>query len=305
MKWFKRFTLVVVLVAAFVAASGFAAMRMIDNELEKRERLAADLRAEAVNDSTERRDDDGCGVEMKEVFGPTFYGKMLIVKDPSRIKVSSIYPWRARGVLLGELVEMADAVGGINSGLYVQGKNTGGKPQGIVVCNGVIQNNDYAPYQQLVGMDRNNTLRIIDLRRKSTKEIEDIVKDEGIRDAVCFPEEGKDASNWMVKMLQDGEPRKVNGLQCCINPRTVIGQRADGTVLLMATDGRGAGSHIGATAVDIIRVMKDNGAVTAANLDGGSSTCMYYRGRYEMGSTTFYHARSSWYFPTAIVIARK
>lgn len=245
------------------------------------------------------------GIELKEISGPTFYGKMLIVKDPSRVKISSIYPWRGKGVVLDELVRMADAIGGINSGLYVQGRNTGGRPQGIVVCDGVIQNNDYAPYQRLIGLDRNNVLRIINLNHKSKEEIEGIVKKEGIRDCVCFPEEAKDESNWMVEMILNGEERKVNGLNCCINPRTVIGQRADGAILLLATDGRGAGSHIGATAVDIIKVMKDNNAITAANLDGGSSTCMYYNGKYEMGCTTFYYANSSWNFPTAFVISKK
>lgn len=281
-----------------------ASLYVSDEEMQQLEKAGSGLKTALENDTTQG---EGAldGIELKEISGPTFYAKMLIVKDPSRIKLSTIYPWRARGVLLDELVTMADAVGGINSGLYVQGRNTGGRPQGIVVKGGEIQNNDYAPSQQLIGMDNKDVLRIINLRGKSPKEIEQIVRQEGIRDAVCFPEEGRDISNWMVNILLNGEERKVDGLNCCINPRTVIAQRADGAVLLLATDGRGAGSHIGATAYDIIQVMKENGAVTAANLDGGSSTCMYFNGKYEMGSTTFYHATSSWYFPTAFVIAKK
>ncbi len=298
MNKYKKAIITIFIISIFTAVTWLIAEKMMSSCIVQSEQIG-----KASNQQIEENDD---GIELKEITGPTFYAKMLIVKDPSRIKLSSIYPWRATGVLLDKLVDMADAIGGINSGLYVQGRNTGGRPQGIVVCNGEIQNNDFAPYQQLVGMDSKNVLRIIDLSHKSTAEIENIVKKEGIRDAVCFPEEGRDESNWMVKLLLNGEERKVkNGLQCCINPRTVIAQRADGAILLLATDGRGAGSHIGATAVDMIKVMKDNGAVTAANLDGGSSSCMYYNGKYEMGSTTFYHAKSSWNFPTAFVITKK
>lgn len=298
MNKYKKAIITIFIISIFTAVTWLIAEKMMSSCIVQSEQIG-----KASNQQIEENDD---GIELKEITGPTFYAKLLIVKDPSRIKLSSIYPWRATGVLLDKLVDMADAIGGINSGLYVQGRNTGGRPQGIVVCNGEIQNNDFAPYQQLVGMDSKNVLRIIDLSHKSTAEIENIVKKEGIRDAVCFPEEGRDESNWMVKLLLNGEERKVkNGLQCCINPRTVIAQRADGAILLLATDGRGAGSHIGATAVDMIKVMKDNGAVTAANLDGGSSSCMYYNGKYEMGSTTFYHAKSSWNFPTAFVITKK
>ena len=60
------------------------------------------------------------------------------------------------------------------------------------------------------------------------------------------------------------------------NPRTVIGQRADGTVIFLCVDGRQAGS-LGATYGDTIDIMVEYGAVNACNLDGGSSTVMLLR----------------------------
>ena len=62
-------------------------------------------------------------------------------------------------------------------------------------------------------------------------------------------------------------------------PRTAIGQRADGAVLMLVIDGRQA-SSLGATYADLIKVMLDYGAVNAINLDGGSSSLMYYKGEY-------------------------
>ena len=57
------------------------------------------------------------------------------------------------------------------------------------------------------------------------------------------------------------------------DPRTAIGQRADGTILLLTADGRQAGME-GANQRDMARIMQAYGAINAANLDGGSSTTM-------------------------------
>ena len=57
------------------------------------------------------------------------------------------------------------------------------------------------------------------------------------------------------------------------SPRTAIGQRADGKVLFLVLDGnRNIGR--GATYQDEIEIMQRYGAINAANLDGGTSTCM-------------------------------
>ena len=56
-------------------------------------------------------------------------------------------------------------------------------------------------------------------------------------------------------------------------PRTAIGQRADGKVLFLVLDGdRTLGR--GATYNDEIEILQKYGAINAANLDGGTSTCM-------------------------------
>jgi len=60
-----------------------------------------------------------------------------------------------------------------------------------------------------------------------------------------------------------------------VNPRTAIGQRADGAVLLLVVDGRQVTS-LGATLEDLVTIMMEHGAVNAANLDGGSSSQMIY-----------------------------
>jgi exopolysaccharide biosynthesis protein len=53
---------------------------------------------------------------------------MLIVKDPSRISLATIYPWKDKGVTLDKLVKDNNALAGINAGLYASSNNTGGRP---------------------------------------------------------------------------------------------------------------------------------------------------------------------------------
>lgn len=56
-------------------------------------------------------------------------------------------------------------------------------------------------------------------------------------------------------------------------PRTMIGQKADGTFILAVADGRSATSS-GLTAKEQAQVMLDLGCVNAVNLDGGGSSTM-------------------------------
>ena len=249
-------------------------------------------------------DDSNAPIEIHEVSGATYYGTMMIVKDPSRVSLATIYPWRDTGVTLDELVNSSGAVAGINGGLYDSNGNTGGKPFGVVVSNGEIQLND--PYSfaglVLIGFTENDILQIIDISGMSATDVENLVKEKKIRDAVTFQDEASDANNHFVQLIINDVDREMNGMGSGLNPRTAIGQRADGAVLLFVTDGRGKSGHLGASASDLIEVMRKFGAVNAANLDGGSSSCMYYEGEYLMTSVTFYYSNSSWKLPAGFVV---
>jgi len=243
-------------------------------------------------------------IEIVEVAGATYTGTMMIVKDPSRISLATIYPWRELGETLDVLVNSNDAVAGINGGIYNSTNNTGGRPYGVIVSNGEIQYNKPQewPGLVLVGFTEDNILQIIDISHMSPAQLEAMVKERKIRDAVTFQEEASDANNHFVQLIINNEERELNGKGSGLNPRTAIGQRADGSVLMFVTDGRGKSGHLGASAGDLIAVMKEFGAVNAANLDGGSSSCMYYDGEYLMTSVTFYYTNASWRLPAAFIV---
>lgn len=248
--------------------------------------------------------DTQADIEIVEVAGSTYTGTMMIVKDPSRISLATIYPWKERGVTLDKLVKDNGAVAGINGGLYNSENNSGGAPYGVIVSNGEIQHNKPQEYPGLVliGFTEENILQIIDISDMNSGDIEKLVAEMKIRDAVTFQEEASDANNHFVQLIINGESREMSGSGSGLNPRTAIGQRADGSVLMFVTDGRGKSGHLGASCADLISVMEEFEAVNAANLDGGSSSCMYYEDEYLMSSVTFYYTNSSWRLPAGFIV---
>ncbi len=242
-------------------------------------------------------------IEVYSVSGNNYEGTMMVVNDPSKIFLATTYPWSEYGKELDVLVKESGAIAGINGGLYQSDANKGGRPMGVAVSNGeILELNPYYTGLYLIGFDENNILRIISMENMSKESAREMIKKEKIRDAVAFQEESSDKNNHFVKLIINGEKRELNGMGSGSNPRTAIGQRADGAVLFLVTDGRGKNGHLGASASDLIDVMAEYGAVNAANLDGGSSSTMYYKDKYLMTSVTFYYSNSSWRLPTAFVV---
>ena len=256
-------------------------------------------------------DADGASDEIQivEIAGRSFLAKLMIVRDPSRVKLATIYPWSddeqsKRGKTLGELVTEGGYLAGVNGGEYYSDGNWGGKPKGLVVCGGQIQYNVPQKGDVMAGFNEDDILVIKDIGNMTAAQVEEMVEKERIRDAVTF-KDAKGDSNHFTKLIINGRAREISGNGSGANPRTAIGQREDGAVLLLVTDGRGASGHLGATAADLIAIMQEYGAVNAANLDGGSSSAMYYDGGYEMTSVTLYYSTSSWKLPTAYVVERR
>ena len=63
------------------------------------------------------------------------------------------------------------------------------------------------------------------------------------------------------------------------NPRTAVGQMADGRVILLVVDGREGGYSVGVTAWELAQTMVRLGAVTASALDAGGSSTLAFDGQ--------------------------
>ncbi len=224
-------------------------------------------------------------IEFHKVSGSTYKGIMMIVKDPSRVMVgtsSQVYSEDVPGKKVVDMIASYDAVGGVNAGGFEdpQGAGNGGIPKGIVISEGELRYGSPDGKYEIIGFNKENVFVVGTMTGKQAMEM-------GIRDAVSFG----------PILVVNGEPTKASG-GGGLNPRTAIGQRQDGAVLLLVVDGRQS-SSLGASYSDITQIMLDFGAVNAANLDGGSSSVMYYEGELLNSCSSLYGPRE---MPTCIVV---
>ena len=211
---------------------------------------------------------DSPDFELLEINEGTCKGKLMIVHDPKRVILgTSDNLGTAPGFTLTDMAAKYDAIAGINAGGFndEDGRGDGSRPQGLVIRDGEILWGEAKASYNMVGIDRDGLLRVGPMSGTEALDL-------GIQWGVSFVTYDGLASTLIV----DGQVQSQN-LGSGINPRTAIGQRKDGAILLLVLDGRSI-STLGATMQDICDIMLEYGAVTAGNLDGGSSSAMVCEG---------------------------
>lgn len=86
------------------------------------------------------------------------------------------------------------------------------------------------------------------------------------------------AASGLQMIVRDGEIFDYAALEpfsFTRHPRTAVGVRKDGSIVIMVVDGRIPDYSNGATLVDLAKLMISYGADRAINLDGGGSSAMY------------------------------
>ena len=215
------------------------------------------------------------GIRIEHVSGDTYNAHIMIVRDPSQVymgtsteKFSTAIP----GKRITEVMdENEDVIAAINAGAFnddgTASSYVGSTPLGLVMSNGncVWTAGQQPGLQGFAGFNEDNILVVS--QKNLTKAQAEEYK---IRDGCCFG----------PALIMDGEVNmEAYNNNSGLNPRTAIGQRADGAVIFVCIDGRQAGS-MGGTYADIINIMVEYGAVNACNMDGGSSSVMMYRDTY-------------------------
>lgn len=232
-------------------------------------------------------DDDGDGIIIDDVKGQGYSGKMMIVLDPSRVIMGSVpSSYGYRGYTVAEMVEHFDAVAGINAGGFEDpnGNGNGSIPDTMVVYEGKVYYATSGVSMGFVGFDENHIMHV---GKPSVKDI----TEKKIQYGVCFG----------PVLVSNGQLHNPDALVSGVNPRTAIGQRSDGAVLLLVIDGRQV-SSLGATYLDLAEVFLSYGAVNACNLDGGSSSVMWFEGDYINSPSTFVGIRP---VPTTFLVLKQ
>ncbi len=208
-------------------------------------------------------DEDGDGIIIDKVSGEGYSGYMMVVLDPSRV-IMGCRPdqFGIQGLRVAQMAKHFGAVAAINAGGFVDinGNGQGETPDALVVYEGQIYYESSGIQGGFVGLDRNHIMHVGRLKA-------DAIREKDIQYGVAFG----------PVLVSNGE--MIQQSSSGINPRTAIGQRSDGAILMLVIDGRQLVS-LGATYSDLAEIMMDYGAVNACNLDGGSSSLMYYNGEY-------------------------
>lgn len=249
---------------------------LTDEELEQYKSASTeDITTESINTSlihieqvAEKVQTPEESVQLIDIAEGTCKGKLLIVSNPKQVILGTSDEFvKQPGLLLTDMVAKYNGLAGINAGGFndENGTGNGGIPQGVVITNGdIVFGNEYTPYH-LVGLDKDGILHVGAMSGQDAVEL-------GIQWAVSFITHDGLASSLII----NGEIQHQN-LGSGVNPRTAIGQRDDGALLLLVLDGRSINT-LGATLDDVVDIMLEYGAVNAGNLDGGSSSVMVYGG---------------------------
>lgn len=209
------------------------------------------------------------GIRIESISGDTYNAHVMIIRDPSSVYLATSTDRRFSkdipGTRINHQIETEGAIAAVNAGAFnddgTANSYVGSVPIGMVISEGEIVWDDGQNYEGFVGFNEDNVLVVANSMDKAR------AKELKIRDGCCFG----------PVLLMNGVVNQVEySANSGYNPRTAVGQRADGAVIFVCIDGRQVGS-LGGTYSDLINIMVEYGAVNACNLDGGSSTVMLYR----------------------------
>ena len=195
-----------------------------------------------------------------DIEGKGYTGYLAVVYDASKLHTMVTSKLNKSGQYVTTMAENNKAVLAINGGGFEDENHNsaGGVPLGITISKGkILTKSSYSGPGGLIGFDEDDKLV---LGKVSVAQAQKM----NIRDAVtCGP--------FLILNGQSSEVLGNGGWGTA--PRTAIGQRKDGIVLMLVVDGRKVGMP-GADMDDLIEVMERYGAYNAAALDGGTSTVM-------------------------------
>jgi len=200
------------------------------------------------------------GIYFREISDTALRGQLMLILDPSRVIVATACRPGRQPSNVKSMVAARGAIGGINGGWY-----SGFSPVGFVIADGVR----VYPFETVEG-----TYTIAGFTYDNVLVVGNFTENEALQTGI------RDSLHTYPILVLDGEPQITYGDGGWgIAPRTAIGQRLDGAVLLLTIDGRQWNS-IGATQRQVMDIFLEHDAHNAIGLDGGSSSAMYFRGEY-------------------------
>lgn len=214
------------------------------------------------------------GIRIEPIESENYTGTIMLIDDPSRVflgtSTQESFSTTIPGKRLGEMLDAyPNTVAAVNAGAFFDdgtaSNAVGSYPLGLTISNGEVvwsQAQGISPGTGgFVGFNSNNRLVVVD-HNLTPEEAEAL----DIRDGVGVG----------PALIIDREVLPAAETNSGYVPRTAIGQREDGTVILLCINGRVLNS-LGATYGDVANEMMKYGAANACLLQGGSATGMVFR----------------------------
>lgn len=211
-----------------------------------------------------------------------YTGYVLEEPDPRRVKVAMTKKVGVVGEFTSAMARENGAIAAINGGGFSVGASTSDNaqfPTNFVMHNGKViwMANNWNDYKtvNVIALDKSGQLIV---GTHSINELENL----GVQEAVTMPKNG---NNDFRPLIVNGAGMFEKGSYESRAPRTIIAQQKNGTILLVVLNGRTI-LQPGATYYEVQQMLldksfspPDNPVITAAILDGGGSSTMYYDGQ--------------------------
>ena len=127
-----------ILVTLFFSDEEIARIRAI-NSIQKTDEVTD---SSLISDTTILTQEEKSMIEVIDIEKDTYRGKMMIVRDPSRVMVgtSGEYGKSCKGKKVSEIAESYGAIAATNAGGFrdAGGVGTGGEPDGLVISEGSV-----------------------------------------------------------------------------------------------------------------------------------------------------------------------
>ncbi len=214
--------------------------------------------------------DEEEGLFISEIVGKTDYdgldwtirGLVMLIDDPSRVFMGTTPEKKVRGYRIGEMMEYyGDVIAGVNASGFHDPNDSGDGKDLTGYCMSEGEGWGYYAW----GWD---SIVLTEDHKLVVGNIGNNWKKYNIRDGMQFG----------PALIADGEVLVTGSAGRGIHPRTAVGQREDGAIILLVLDGRDPTYTAGCTVGDMARIMKEYGAVNAGCCDGGSSCVLAYEG---------------------------
>lgn len=220
-------------------------------------------------------ENDNTKVERQTIEGDNYTGIALIISNPYKVHVGVSQKLACvtgkdvgEGQKTSQIAKAYDAIAAINGGSFrddndaAKWTQNGGNPQGVIISAGKTLYSDVDRYNTQLDIAAIGSDGKLIVGNYTLEELEN----KGVQDAL----------NFGPALIIDGKKQTVKDIGN--RPKTLIGQRADGAIVLVVLDAK-SGSEFSASITEAQDVMETLNCINATNLDGGKSTTMYYDGK--------------------------